>query len=110
MNQRKFVIKIIYDDPTITGKCKGSQQVPIYVKPLLYIKKIYGDQLERWYSITYIDKAKIWKFKKSCEKALEKINKCHINKTYLKKHTLEIIEITDSQILRKIKLEKLKNN
>lgn len=91
-NQRKFVIKIIWEDPRAVSH---------------YIKKIYGDRLERWYSTTYgLCLAKVWKIKKCCENEIVKINKYH-TKSYLNKHILEIKEITDNKTIRKIKLKNL---
>lgn len=54
----------------------------------------------------YIDtqQAKIWKYKKSCEKTI-----CKLNSYQKAQHPskFNIIEITDQQTLRKLKLKKL---
>lgn len=53
-----------------------------------------------------IEKAKVWKYKKSCEKIVIKLIQypCRNERTI---YEYEIVEITDIQILRKIKLKKI---
>ena len=53
-----------------------------------------------------IEKAKYWRYRKNCENSIETIeNKLDPTKNELKKFTFDIIEVTDNQILRGIKLK-----
>ena len=93
-SSRKFIIEILVDNNILK----------------FYIKKIYKNPLGYYYSYTKIQKnAKIWKFRKNCENAINRIqNKLDPTRRYIKKYKLQILEITDNQILRKIKLKKIK--
>lgn len=51
----------------------------------------------------YIEKAKIWKYRKACENMITELTNYFGNE----KLTYEIVEITDIQILRKLKIKKL---
>ena len=78
---------------------------------ILYIKTIYKTGIG--YSLlrtTNLDKAKKWKYRKSCENVIENLtNKSDPTISILKKYTYKITEITDNQTLRNIKLKKIKN-
>jgi hypothetical protein len=95
-NNRKFIIELLVDNSILK----------------IYIKKIYKNHLGYYFSYTKTQKnAKIWKFKKNCENAINRIqNNLDPTKHYMKKYKLQLLEITDNQILRKIKLKKLKKN
>ena len=54
-------------------------------------------------------RAKVWKFQKTCQNAIDKITKnIDPTKPWMKTRKLEVLEITDNQTLRNIKLKKLK--
>jgi hypothetical protein len=88
MTERKFIIKIFLPDNSYK-----------------FLHNVRNTSLG--YSklkTKYIEKAKVWKYKKSCEKIVVKL----IQYPYRNEKTIyEIVEITDIQILRKIKLQKL---
>jgi hypothetical protein len=75
-----------------------------------YVKKIYKNTIGIYYTRTgFIEIAKKWKYKRNCEKFIEKLKEeLDPTKPLLKTDTLEIVEITDKQVLRGIKLKKLK--
>ena len=77
-----------------------------------YIKKIIKNGLGYYYIRTVNPKkAKIWKVRKRCETAIDKINNLlDPTKYFLKKYKLKIVEITDNQTLREIKLKKINKN
>lgn len=91
-HKRKFIIKVSIDN------------LKSY-----YIKKIYKGSIGYYYiRTTKIEKSKIWKFKKNCQNTIDKIQKnLDPTKPFLKKEILEVVEITDNQTLRNIKLKKL---
>ena len=95
--QRKFIIKI-------------STSVPQNNIPNLtdgYIKDIHKNTIGYYFTKTNdIEKAKYWRYKKNCENSIETIeNKLDPTKNDLKKFSFDIIEVTDNQILRGIKLK-----
>jgi len=88
-HQRKFIIKVNSLD--------------------LFIKTTLKSRGYDYYHITlYQNKAKVWKYRKSCINyiTLIKNNLDPIRKKLLN-NKLEVIEITDKQTLRNIKLKKL---
>jgi hypothetical protein len=74
-----------------------------------YIKEIYQNSIGCYYTKTrFKKKAKFWRYKKSCENSIQRIkNDIDPTKQFLHFNILEIIEITDKQTLRAIKLKKL---
>jgi len=74
-----------------------------------YLQKIKKNSLGYYFMRTINPKkAKIWKIKKKCETAIDKIEKLlDPTQTHLKKYKLEVVEITDNQTLRQLKLKKL---
>lgn len=99
--QRKFVIKIIYKPP-------GTQQ-PFFDEDY-YVKDFIKNTIGFYYKNTHIlENAKIWRYKKTCENSinlfLKKIDPTKI--TNIDDYKFEIIEITDNQTLRSIKLNKI---
>jgi len=95
--QRKFIVKVLkFENNTITF--------------VGFIKKIYNGSIGKFYSISSKkENAKIWKYKKNCENKISFLkDTLDPTKSKLKKYDFEIIEITDKQTLRKIKLKKLK--
>lgn len=95
-HQRKFVVKVID-----SSGYHWTNQMNIY------IERIYKRSVGYNYDYTKnIEHVKIWKYKKSCEKSIEILqNKLEPTKT--KNKLFEIIEITDNQTLRNIKLKKI---
>lgn len=77
-----------------------------------YVKEIYKNAIGYYYVITYnVKSAKTWRYKKTCENNMIILQtKLNPTKNELKKYTFEIIEITDNQTLRGIKLNKIKRN
>ena len=95
--KRKFIVKVLkFENNTITF--------------VGFIKKIYNGSIGKFYSISSEkENAKIWKYKKNCENKIKFLkDNLDPTKSKLKKYDFEIIEITDKQTLRKIKLKKLK--
>ena len=92
--QRKFVIKIIY---------KSGSSRPFYVKE--FIKNTIGF----YHTDTRIlENAKIWRYKKTCENSINLfLKKLDPTKVKIEDCDFEIIEITDNQTLRSIKLNKI---
>jgi hypothetical protein len=95
--QRKFVIKIIY---------KSGPPRPFYVKD--FIKNTIGF----YHTDTQIlENAKIWRYKKTCENSINLfLKKIDPTKIKIDDCEFEIIEITDNQTLRCIKLNKINKN
>ena len=95
-NERKFIIKALpVDTMNVTA----------------YIKETYKTFIGYFFQLSHKkEKAKTWKYKKNCEKIIEKLIK-ELDPTKTKiinKYNFEIEEITDKKILRKIKLKTLK--
>jgi len=90
--QRKFIIGI--EDP------KG------------YIKEIYKTKIGYFCIKTRKqENAKQWKYKKNCENSLGNfLRNLDPTKDYLKKYKFAILEVTDNQTLRNIKLIKINKN
>lgn len=86
--QRKFIIKI--NDNS-------------------YVKNIVKNEIGYYYTITnIIENANVWKLKKNCQKAIDVLlSNLDPTKKTLSNNKLEIIEITDNQTLRRIKLYKI---
>ena len=86
--QRKFIIKI--NDNS-------------------YVKNIVKNEIGYYYTITnIIENAKVWKLKKNCQKAIDiLLSNLDPTKKILSNNKLEVIEITDNQTLRSIKLYKI---
>jgi len=86
--QRKFIIKI--NDNS-------------------YVKNIVKNEIGYYYTITnIIENANVWKLKKNCQKAIDVLlSNLDPTKKTLSNNKLEIIEITDNQTLRSIKLYKI---
>ena len=92
--QRKFVIKII------------GPQFP-WVNENSYVKDFIKNTIGYYYTTTHIiENAKIWRYKKTCENSIELVLN-NIDPTKPIKNSFDIIEITDNQILRGIKLNKI---
>lgn len=96
--KRKFVIKLLPTDSSITS-------IDVYVKDVTKITIGYN------YTVTYkIEEAKIWKYKKNCENSIDILeNKLDLIKEHLKNIKFQLVEITDKQTLRHIKLTKINN-
>lgn len=92
---RKFIIKIIDNI--------------YYTNTTIYVNNIMKNSMGYFCIITKNkEKAKIFKYKKNCEKNIYKLqNFKDPTKKRLNNYKYEIIEITDNQILRKIKIKKL---
>jgi hypothetical protein len=92
MTKRKFIVELLKN-----GKSHG------------FIKYVYKNSIGVFYEITFKkEKAKIWRYKKNCQKSIDIIEKfLDPTKKSLKKYKYNIIEITESKELRKIKLKKL---
>ena len=87
--QRKFVIKII-NAPWTPWINKNKN---------LYIKDFIKNSIGFHYTTTHIlENAKFWRYKKTCENSINLFLKNMDNLVF------EIIEITDNQTLRNIKL------
>lgn len=86
-NKRKFIIKI-------ENK---------------YVKKFVKNSIGYYYTSTHIiENAKVWKHKKTCENCINKVlDKKDPTKNIIYLNNFEIIEITDNQTLRNIKLNKI---
>ena len=86
--QRKFIIKI--NDNS-------------------YVKNIVKNEIGYYYTITnIIENANVWKLKKNCQKAIDiLLSNLDPTKKILSNNKLEVIEITDNQTLRRIKLYKI---
>jgi len=91
--QRKFVIKII-SSATTQG----------------FIKDFVKNSVGYYYTNTHIlENAKVWRYKKTCENSITLFLK-KLDPTKIKNiddYNFEIIEITDNQTLRSIKLNKI---
>lgn len=101
--KRKFIIQVIETDDLKKAIHAGGHVINVYIKTI--IKNGLG-----YYFIktANIKRAKIWKLRKRCETAIDKIEKLlDPTQQHLKKYKLEIIEITDNQTLRQIKLKKI---
>ena len=92
--QRKFVIKI---HPDQFGQYS-------------YIKDFVKNSIGYYYTNTHIlENAKFWRYKKTCENSINLFLK-KLDPTKIKNiddYHFEIIEITDNQTLRSIKLNKI---
>lgn len=88
MSERRFIIKIFLQDNSYG-----------------FLYKVRKTTFGYWKLRTkHIEKAKIWKYRKACENMItEFVNYPFGNE----KLTYEIVEITDIQILRKLKIKKL---
>jgi len=95
--QRKFVIKIILFKET-------GESINWYVKD--FVKNSIGF----YYTNTHIlENAKFWRYKKTCENSINLFLK-NFDATKIKNidnYNFQIIEITDNQTLRSIKLNKI---
>ena len=93
--KRKFVIKISPKDTSITAID-------------VYIKDVTKNLTSYYFTEAYkLEDAKIWRYKKNCENSITLLeNKSDSINTQLK---FEIVEITDKQTLRHIKLTKINN-
>lgn len=97
IHQRKFAIKI-----TDSDVYHWTNQEEIF------IGKIYKHSAKYSYDITRIeDNIKVWKYKKSCEKSIKNLQN-NLTPTKAKNKIFEVVEITDNQTLRYIKLKKIK--
>lgn len=97
---RKFVIKII---------CKPGTPQPWYNKDY-YIKDFIKNTIGYYYIDTHIlENAKIWRYKKTCENSINLfLKKMDVTKIKnIDDYDFQIIEITDNQTLRNIKLNKI---
>jgi hypothetical protein len=85
--------------------------IEIYENEILhsYLKKVVKNSVGYYYMRTVNPKrAKVWKFRKNCENAINRINNyLDPTKSHIKRYTLKVSEVTDNQILRGIKLKKL---
>lgn len=95
--QRKFVIKIAtYSDA--------------WIKEDSYVKDFIKNSIGYYYTTTHIiENAKVWRYKKTCENSINLFLK-NFDATKIKNindYNLKITEITDNQILRGIKLNKI---
>ena len=81
-------------------------------EPKSYIKEIYKTSMGYFCIKTRkIINAKKWKYKKNCDNSLLNFLKnLDPTKDYLKNYKFKIIEITDTKILRNLKLKKLNKN
>jgi len=95
--QRKFVIKII------------GPQFP-WVNENSYVKDFIKNSIGYYYTDTHIlENAKFWSYRKTCENSINLFLK-KLDPTKIKNindYDFEIIEITDNQTLRIIKLNKI---
>ena len=91
--KRRFIIEIFYGD-ILDG----------------YLSKINKLSAGYYYNITKkIEKSKIWKLSKTCQNAIDNIEKYKDpTKFSIKRLTLKSLEITDNQTIRNIKLKKIK--
>jgi len=96
--KRKFVIKV-----TDILEYHWTNQLDIY------IGKIYKNSAGYSYDCTKdINNVKIWNYKKICENNLENIkNNSEPTKALIKNRVFEIVEITDNQTLRALKIKKI---
>ena len=94
-HKRKFVIKVSFENR----------------KLITYISKIHKLSSGYFYSTTKdTGIAKVWKLRKTCQNAIDRITKnIDPTKPWMKTRKLEVLEITDNQTLRNIKLKKLRN-
>ena len=98
--QRKFVIKVTVTDSDVFHWTH-------WTKTDLFIEEI--KKLSAGYSYVLTSNkhlVKIWKYKKSCEKSIERLNN-KLEPTKSKNKKFEITEITDNKTLRNIKLKKI---
>lgn len=98
--KRKFIVEVIEIDDFKKAIRAGGN---------MYLKKSIKNSLGYYFTRTAnVKRAKIWKVRKRCETAINKIEKLlDPTQQHLKKYKLEIIEITDNQTLRQIKLKKI---
>ena len=94
-HKRKFIIQITDSEN--------------YPDTFSYIHKIIKGSIGYFCTITRSEKgAKIFKYRKNCEKSIYKLQYLKDpTKKRLNKYIYEIIEVTDNQTLRNIKLKKL---
>jgi hypothetical protein len=93
--QRTFIIEIV--ENLISNK-------------KMYVWLIFKNILGYFYLKTYnIEKAKQWKYKKNCEKIIDRLY-LYVDPTKksLKANKYQMVEITDKKILRYIKLKKIR--
>jgi len=89
--KRKFVIKLLPTDISVNS-------IDVYVKDVN--KYLIGYN----YTVAYkIEDAKIWRYKKNCENSINILE----NKEYSDNIKFQLVEITDTQTLRHIKLTKI---
>ena len=80
-------------------------------EPKSYIKEIYKTSMGYFCIRTSkIKNAKKWKYKKNCESSLYNFSNNLDPTKILKHYKFKIIEITDSKILRTLKLKKINKN
>jgi len=97
--KRKFVIKV-----TDMFEYHWTNQMNVY------IHKIYKNSTNLYsYDLTKdINNIKVWNYEKICKKNLENIkNKSEPTKAIIRNRKFEIVEITDNQTLRALKLKKI---
>jgi hypothetical protein len=101
--KRQFIIQLVEID-----EFKKAIRIGANINNM-YLKNVIKNGLGYYFIRTAnIKRAKIWKIKKRCETAIDKIEKLlDPTQQHLKKYKLEIIEITDNQTLREIKLKKI---
>ena len=100
---RKFVIKIVTpSDSVITGDS--------------YVKDFIKNTIGYYYTTTHIiENSKFWRYKKTCDNSIKLFLK-NFDTTKIRNweniddYDFQIIEITDNQTLRSIKLSKLNKN
>jgi len=95
--QRKFIIKIIINLPWHNENS--------------YVKDFIKNSIGYYHLSTHnLENAKIWRYRKTCENSINMVLSKHDptkNIMYFSKDSFEIIEITDNQTLRSIKLNKI---
>lgn len=94
-HKRKFIIQVFYENENnLIG----------------YISKVHKLKTGYFYMTTlYYKKSKVWKSQKTCQNAINRIEKTiDPTKSTLLSRKLKVLEITDNQTLRNIKLKKLK--
>ena len=92
-HKRKFIIQIIDNEHN-----PGLD---------LYVWNVIQNSIGYFWTLTkHTKKAKVWKYKKNCEKSIHKLEN-RKDPTKKQNYIYSIIEITDNQTLRQIKLKKL---
>lgn len=95
-HQRKFVIKVSDSD-----EFHWTNQKDVFIERIRKLSAGYS------YDVTRNKKdIKVWKYKKSCEKSIKNLQ-TKLEPTKSKNKIFEIVEMTDNQTLRNIKLKKI---